>query len=87
MIYEQSDEDLEKIKNASYMKDLLTTPGWRLIDSGIKDELSSLKVKRDSSDDPNIIMSCIRQEDGIMFVKEVIQEYITLGDEAVKNSA
>ncbi len=84
---QQSDADREDIQIAAHMRDFVESEAYKILDPLLKDAVSTLKLRREQSDDPNIVMSCVKKEDGIMFIYEVINELITRGDDAIKQSA
>lgn len=78
----QTEENLKSIAEASAIKTMISTMGWRILDEIIKERIEQIKLKRDQSDDPYAVMGCVRQEDGIMLIKEVITGLISEGEEA-----
>ena len=86
MLEETEDQRID-IENAKAIRDLLSSKGWSIIEPILKEKKESIVLKRSQSDDPAIVMACVRQEDGIMFINEVIHDLIERGDEALKESA
>jgi len=83
-VREQSLEDIKAIEDGLSIREMLDTRGWGLLAPLIQETMESIALKRTLSDDPYVIMACVRQEDGLRFVLESISELINLGDEAAK---
>jgi len=79
----QTSEQLHDIKISNQLKDIQGTEAWLQVEQLIKDRLEQLKLQRDGSCDPSVIMSCIRMEDGILFIKEAISDLIKRGQDAL----
>jgi len=80
---QQSDETRLAIEEANLVRELGLSSGWKIVDKVLKDAIEALRLKRSQSDDPSFVMACVRQEDGIMLVNEVIHEFIIRGEEIV----
>lgn len=73
---QQNDEDLRSTEEAKAVRELLESKGWKLIDFLLKEKAETVRLKRNLSDDPSVVMACVRQEDGIMFIYEVINDFL-----------
>jgi len=69
----------EDIQNKAYIESMVGSKGWEIIDNLIKDKIEQVDLKTSGSDDPYVIMSCVRQKDGLMFIYEIIEEFISEG--------
>ena len=83
----QTDSERADIEEANAVRNLLESKGWAILDFLLQEKVSSIKLKMNNSDDPAVIMSCVRHIDGIMFVGEVIQDIISRGDDALNDTA
>ena len=77
----------EEIRNGIAIRDLLETPGWKLIDELLELKKEQIVAEQKDSYDPIVIISCVRKKDGIMFIYDVIQDFLRVGDEASIESA
>ena len=84
---EQSYDALKSIEESRAIAEMVNSKGWKLIEPILQDAIDILKLKRRQTDDPAIIMACVRQEDGISLIKETIHEFISRGEEAARNSS
>lgn len=84
---EQTDSQNSDIQNKIHIERLIESPGWSLLSEVLEQKADTVRAKMNLSDDPSVVMSCVRHIDGIMFIKEVIQDFISRGDEALNQSA
>lgn len=84
---QEEDYNRLSIENSIAVQELLDSRGWKLIEPLITEKKESISLKKQYSDDPSIVMACVRQEDGLMFIYEVIQDFLSFGDEAMRSSA
>lgn len=84
---EETDESRRDISNGLAARDLIETNIWGIIHQLLKDKADSVRWKMDDSDDPSVVMSCVRQINGIMFIDEVIHDIIERGDRAASEAA
>jgi hypothetical protein len=83
----QSDSNRRDIEIGQQVRALVNSGAWKVIHDLMIEKVESIKMKMDHSDDPHVVMSCVRHSDGIMFVEEVIRDLIDRGDEAVHQAA
>lgn len=74
-------EDLISIGNA--MDVLVSSRGWKVIDEAITLKVETIDMKMAQTDDPYIVMACVRQKDGLCYVKELIKEFQDARNDAV----
>ena len=77
---EQTDEQLRHREEADAIRDMILSKGWRILKPLIKDAVDTLKAKRDMTEDPATVMACVRQEDGILLINEIIVQILSNGD-------
>lgn len=80
----QSDEQLLDISNSEAVQNMLSGRGWAIIEPALNSKCESIKMKMDASDDPYVVMACIRQIDGVNFIREVVSDIIARGDNAAR---
>ena len=81
---DQTDQDQRFIEEGAAIREMIATDGWKIVEKMLDLKCETVRAKRDMSDDASIVMACVRQEDGIMYIKEVIKEFIELGDQAAQ---
>lgn len=82
-----AEEDSLELRQQADIEYMCSTDGWKLIDSMIQDKLEVVRLKKAHSDDPSVVMACVRQEDGLNFIYEVIEEFEVKGNQSLPSDS
>ena len=83
---EETSEQRKAIEDKVAIEDLINSRGWKILEPIIKMEIEDIEAIRGASDDPNVVLSCVRREDGIKFIQEVMEQIIARGIESIRQS-
>ena len=76
---EQTDEQNLALTKRLAMEQLLDSSGWKILDEILKEKIDSLRGFRTTSNNSDVVLACVREEDGINFVYETIEAIIEDG--------
>lgn len=66
----------DKLMKRIAVEDMMASDGWKLLDKELKKVIEVNKQTMKVSDEPNIIFSCSKKNDGLSYIYEIANSFI-----------